>query len=314
MALPKSELMKQQEAEADRMIADLTPPVVDSGEPDVVDEAPADDAPTDAQNTDEGLPPVESVPSEPVDTEGELIAQLRAEIATSEQRYKTLQGMIKDRDRDISDLRLLVSTLSEARATPAAEPAPIVTDKDTETFGPELIDLISRVVKQTVSPLLHNVEGRVDSVAKVATTAVGEIFDSELESLVPDWRAVNISDEFIAWLGKWNLKALNEAYNARDLQGTAKFFNDFKASQQPAAAASAPAAPAPVVDRLERLAGPAKGKSVPVAPDANRGKIWTPAEINKLYDDLDRKRISQTEFDKLEADMFKAQRDGRIAA
>jgi hypothetical protein len=42
--------------------------------------------------------------------------------------------------------------------------------------------------------------------------------------------------------------------------------------------------------------------------------MWTRPEIAKLYDDKMAGRISQAEFDKLEADIFKAQRENRIAA
>jgi hypothetical protein len=325
------ELMKQRAAEADRLIAEIAAPQVNVESPEDAVSNGADnvaqptDAPIDALepeitvSTDAGAEIV-AAPQEPAIGEAELaslrteVKELKDALSESEQRYRTLQGMIIAKDQDIAALRTTLAALGD-REAPAAVEEPLVSDKDKETYGEELIDLIKRVTKQQVAPLMAEVDSRVQNVAQVATTSAMQRFEAELDKVVPDWLAINDSPEFVAWLGKYNLKALNEAYGAMDIDGTAKFFKDFKSLTAPAPAATA--APAPVVapvDKLESLSAPAKSKVTPINPDGNRGRIWTGADVSKLYKDHAAKRITHAEFEKLEADLFKAQTEGRIAA
>lgn len=309
-----SVLMKKQAEEADRLIAELAAPEDAPLETEVPveDEAPTGAEPTEAVD-DQGIQPVvDEIPPVPAVTEGEL-AELRGELAKSEQRYKTLQGMIDAKNQDIDDMRLLLRTLNAKQTQPAAEPEKLVTDKDEETFGKDLIDLMTRVVRKEVAPLMQNVEGQMQNVTQVATTTAMNTFEDRLSELVPDWQAVNVSPEFVTWLGKYNLKALNEAYQAYDLQGTAKFFADFKQLHLPPVV-QPPVVTEPTVDKLEAKAAPSKGKVTQINPDGPKGEMWTSAKIKKLYDDLSGRKISQAEFDKQEADLFRAQREGRIAA
>ena len=310
-----SKLMKQQAEEADRIIAELaalekTPPE-ELLLPDSLEEVDIE-APVEIELPE--LPPVNEpevvVTPAPAPDGGELAA-LRSELDKSEHRYSTLQGMLEARNQDMDNLRAIVASLSAAQAE-KDQPEPVITDKDKETFGADVIDLITRVSQHQMKSMLSGVEGRVEKVAQVATATATGRFDSELRSRVPDWETVNVMPEFIAWLGKYNVKALNEAYSAFDLHGTAKFFEDYKKLYGPAPVA--PSAATIVPDKLAHLAAPAKGKVVPINQDGPKGKIWTSKDMNKLYDDLERRRITKTEFDKLEADLFKAQREGRIAA
>lgn len=318
------ELMKQRAEEADRMIAEIAAPQPPVEESPVTNElAGATEAaqPTDAIEAtpeDQGAELI-ATSQEPAVSEDELTAlqseveSLKTELSKSEQRYRTLQGMLNAREQDITELRKVIATLGEKPV--AAEPVADITNEDKETYGEDLINLIKRVTKAQVAPLFNEVDSRVQSVAQVATTSAMQRFEADLAAAVPDWEDVNNSPEFVAWLGKYNLKALNEAYNAMDLQGTAQFFLDFKKLSAPAPAPVAEKpAPAPVVDKLEHLAAPTRSKVTPINPDANRGRIWSRADVAQLYRDHAAKRISSAEFDKLEADLFKAQTEGRVAA
>ncbi len=315
MATKREQLMAQRAEEADRMISDLQAPVGDSPAEVDLAGAPEGEQPTIAT----GDEPLEAPPQQPAVSGDELqvlktqVAQLTADLSTANQRYSTLQGMLAARNEDITTLRGIIATLGTQPAQP--EPTALVTDKDKESFGEDLIDLIQRVTKQQVAPLLSDVNTRVDGVAQVAAATAEERFEGELTRLVPDWEQINNSPEFVSWLGRYNIKALNEAYGSQDLQGTAQFFNDFKKLTAPPANEAPPAAPAaPVVDKLAQYAAPPKGKVSNLPIDESKGRIWTPGDVKKLYDDMANKRITPAEFDKLEADLFKAQREERYAA
>jgi hypothetical protein len=317
------QLMQQRADAADLMITELNAPPAPAADnepaPDAVE---ADDAaqPTTVEtdaSLDQGAAPVDT-PS-PVPAVGEVeiaalqteVAELKDKLAKSDQRYSTLQGMLNARNQDINELRGVIATLSVA--PPAAEPAPIVSDKDVETYGEDMIDLINRVVKQQVAPLITEVDSRVSTVANATSANAARQFEADLSDAVPNWETINDSPEFVAWLGTYRVKALNEAYSAYDLAATAQFFMDYEKLNAPAPTASLePAAPA-ATDKLAHLAAPTRGKVAPPVADT-RGKVWTGTEVSKLYRDFAEKRISKADFDKLEADLFKAQKDGRIAA
>lgn len=332
MATKREELIKQRAEEADRMIADLSAPAApaqDNADTQQAIEADAAAQPTSVDTDtatpmdDQGAQSVDTPPNDPAVSGGELdalraeVTRLNGELTAANARYSTLQGMINARNQDIAELRGIIATLSTQQPA-AKEPEAQVTTKDVEEYGEEMIELIRRVARGEVSPFLQSVDAKVDKVARVATATAEQRFESDLASLVPDWESINDDPAFVSWLGKYNVKALNEAYSNMDAEGTAKFFLDYKkltapppepvVIQQPVVAAPSPAA------KLETLAAPSKSKVAALPFDANQGKVWTPAEITKMYRDFAEKKISAAEFNKLEADIFKAQREGRVAA
>lgn len=318
----RTQLMQDANAAADQMIADLNAPAAQDTE--IVEEVDGalnaepttaiEEAPVDTE-----AEPIEAAPIDTAPTGDELatlqskVSSLTTELGTADQRYRTLQGMLEAGNQEIKSLRAIIAALGTAPPAKAAEPV-AVSDKDKETFGEDLIDLVVRIVRQEVAPMITEVDTRVTSVASVAANSATRQFDTELAEIVPDWEVINDSSEFVAWLGKYQLQALNAAYAAYDLQGTAKFFLDFKRlTAPPVDTAPAPAAAAPVVDKLAHLTSPAKSKAAPPKLDTN-GKIWSGADVAKLYRDHADKKLTTAEFNKLEADLFAAQRTGRIAA
>lgn len=312
--------MQQRAEEADRMINALTTPATESAEVIAINGATDSQLPTNV-GTDpvapEGADPAPTPAHEPAVSGDELaaltaeVARLTDELSKANQRYSTLQGMLNARNEDIKDLRLVIANLN-ANPAPTPEPKPLVTEKDVEDYGQDMIDLIARVAKREVAPLIDTVQSSVDTVATVASTTAEAQFENALTRAVPDWEAINDDPNFVVWLGKYNRQALNAAYQAMDLEGTAQFFTDYKKLTAP------PVAPEPVaavvvapVDKLEHLAAPAKTKNAGAPLDENKGRIWKAADVTKLYQDFNAKRITHAEFDKLEADLFKAQGDGR---
>jgi hypothetical protein len=100
---------------------------------------------------------------------------------------------------------------------------------------------------------------------------------------------------------------LNQAFNAKDATRVAAFFKAF--------AETAPGAPskptAPPVDAAS-LVSPASVSSGPAPTQPRRGKYWTQAEIEQIYDDKLRGKITLEQFTALEKEALEALAEGRV--
>lgn len=314
--------LAEMEAEADRVIQDLH--TANNAEP--VVESEAANTPELVQPIDDqGVSDAKTIADSSANN-GEL-DKLREELSTSEQRYRTLTGMIEARNRENDSLRALVAQLTQsveqlkasAQTQPAA--APLVSSADEEAFGGDLIDVMRRVAQETAAKELAKLKGevganieqlnrQVNTVAEATVTSAVERFESKLDSAVPNWREINLEPGFTAWLNEYGmLEPLNAAYSNMDLAKTAKFFNGYL--KFTGAARTAPVKPTTAASAANFVA-PGKSKATPAPADTPTGKIWTAADINRLYEDHRTGRLTPEKFQSLEADLFKAQSEGRF--
>ena len=326
--------MKRLNEEADRIIKSLSqtdaeaPAGATEQEVEVTVAAPDAKATSEQENTgaevvsannDAGVQVTDSKP------EQDEIAKYRAEAEEANQRWRSLQGMIDKVNADNEALRGLIRELTEQLKDRKAEPAKeeaaksFVTKKDEEEYGSEMIDLVRRVAKEIVLGEVSTLDTRfaevsksVEQVGKVAAKSAADRFKEDLTKMVPDWNQVNLDPEFSNWLGAYGLQALNAAYNDMNLDATAKFFKDFKVLTGKVEQPAAPAPKEPPSKKLEQLASPGKAKSSPQNPDAVKGRMWNASDVKKLYEDQRKKLITPEQFRTLEADLFKAQSDGRF--
>jgi len=115
-----------------------------------------------------------------------------------------------------------------------------------------------------------------------------------LDRAVPDWREIQNDPWWVGWLTTTHLyselsrqRHFDAAAARGDAEGVAQFFRDFLAWRPPRA-------PSPV--------GP--------APDGKR--IYTRDDIVQAARDHRRGRISETDYQRLFADIVRAGREGRI--
>lgn len=318
--------------EADTMIAALnqqkadTAPEAENQQLDGRAEAIAQPADTPAPEPqpidDQG---VDSARAEP-DLSGQL-AELKKQADAADQRWRVLQGMIDKKDEEISSLRLLLGQLSSKQGTekPAEPTGPLVTAEDINEYGSSFLDMIGRKAEEVflrlMTPYQQRIEQLSGSLNTVATTSVKSAqqqFEAALSTAVPKWRQINVDPQFLAWLEvpapftkAKKLDLLRQAYQELDSEKVIEFFTSYEAetqagqqtqqAQQPNAAAHA--APG-------RSRAPAAART----ENTGEGRVWTRAAIAKLYDDKANRKISQKEFDELERDIFRAQRENRIAA
>lgn len=257
------------------------------------------------------------------------------------QRYLTLEGKYKaEVPRLHSQIKELSTKLDElaARATrtetpPAEKPkSKRVTEKDTETFGADLLDVIKRQAEEIAADALADLQtkvGKLESeneqlkaqVTGVSTTqsqTAQEIYFGKLTASVPDWEAINVSDGFLNWLsevdelsGATRQAFLDDAFQKLDVGRTAKLFNAYKK----VLAAAAPPPPAPTKQEVQRQVAPGKSKTPPGPPASDAStKIWSANEIDRFYQEMRAGHYKHTpqEAARIEAEIDAAVASGRV--
>ena len=306
--------------EADSMIAALNQP---QGDQPAAEEQPLETTEAIAQTpetpvSDKGVEPQSVQP----DVNSQL-AELKKQAETADQRWRVLQGMIDKKDEEINSLRVLLSQLSTKPEHPAEQkPSELITQTDISEYGTDLIDLIGRkeseVYQAKISSLemqLAELRNGLSGVAQTTVKSAQDRFAEQLAAKVPDWESLNVDQSFLAWLSKpapftseSKLDLLRRASSELNAAKAAEFFVAYKEEL-------APSQPTQQIPNPNKLVSPGRSKA-PAAKVENAagGRMWTRTDIAKLYDDKMAGKISQKEFDELERDVFKAQRENRIAA
>jgi len=263
--------------------------------------------------------------------------------STAEQRYRTLQGMYnadtarfrtenQQLSNRVAQLEQLLSTLSAPAPTTYAQAERLVTDKDVEDYG-DSIEVMRRVTREEVSAAnrrvaeleqvvrqLHtNVVPRVEQVAQRQAVTAEQAFWSELATVVPEWRDINASQDFHSWLlevdpltGLTRQTYLDDAQRNLDVRRVAAFFAAWGGSNGRSVAQPNRG----VVDsQLDKQVAPGRSRGGSV-PSTQAPKTYSHKDIAKFFDDV-RKGVyrgKESERDRIERDIFSAQRENRIVA
>lgn len=243
---------------------------------------------------------------------------VKADAEKWEQRYRSLDGMIKARDRQIDQLHELIAGMQQAKPAepPKEQPSSLVSEKDVDAFGADYIDLARRVAREENQAYIKQLESQLDEfkgqlgkVSKTAALSAQDRFENSLTTRVANWRTTDSDPKFIEWLQGSPVRHRNfaDAVQAHDIEGIAYFYESFA----PVAAAPA-AAPAKQTakQQLERQIAPSKQSVQAPAATDTEGKVWTRSEITDTYSN--KKRYAADEFSKIEREIANAQREGRV--
>lgn len=256
-------------------------------------------------------------------TAGRLADSLKANQALSE-RMQTLE-------------RQLTTLTTKPVATDApTEPRPkpkLVTDDEVRDYGTDFLQVVGKRAKEEFAPefdeladRLKRIEGRLDGVGQIMEkTQTNDVYGT-LAGAVPNWRDVNRSAEFKQWLahpdaysGRRRMEMLQEAFTGHDSTRVVAFFKGFlteaaglpQGSQALAPSTSQPAGNGKTT--LEELAAPGRARSGPqeLPPDK---PVYTSAWIAQFTRDKLRGvyRGREADADAIEADIYRAQHEGRI--
>ena len=268
-----------------------------------------------------------------------------------EHKYKTLQGMYnadvarlqastKQYESRVSQLEQLIATMSSAPAQQSApanvEATPLVTDADRDEYG-ESIDVMRKVSKEELYPLMSkmsalentlnqltaslntNLVPQVQRVAQQQAQSSEDRFWTSLTQAVPDWQQINNDQDFQTWLlevdpltGNSRQRFLEQAQQALDVNRVVAFFNTFKTLTGKTPNTNAQSNRS--ASELEKQVAPGRSRGSS-APTSQTAKTYTPGDIKKFFSDVQKGKYKgrESERDRLERDIFAAQREGRIA-
>lgn len=285
-------------------------------------------------------PPVTTQPAAPVADDGQ----------TWEQRFRSQAGRLEQSQRANQQLaerlegmeRLIGQMQARGVETPTEpEPAPLVkpklvTDKEAEEYGNEFLEVVGKRAREEYIPefndlaaRLRRLEGRVEGVGTVVEkTQTNDVY-AGLGNSVPNWRDVNRSEEFKAWLqepdafsGRRRHDMLTEAFSRHETSRVVAFFKGFLTEatglpQETQASATAPQAPqngnGSGKPSLETFAAPGRARSAPqdLPPDK---PIYTNAWIAQFMADkrTGKYRGREADAEAIERDIYQAQHEGRI--
>jgi hypothetical protein len=309
--------VKEAAQRADEMIAELNRQAREGA-----DEVPAVEtsAPEEgAVNEDQG---VQAQPA-PVAEPDESVDLLRESAAKWEQRYRSLDGMLQSRDRQIEQLHQLLADMQASKSSKPAEPEKsLVTKEDEDTFGADLLDVARRVARdenaqyiRALETKLAKFEAQLGSVATTAAESAQERFQNRLSQMAPNWSVTDRDPNFITWLqaSPTRQRIFAESVQSQDLDGVAQFYLDFEvltgkqATPVVPSTTNEPQAPDP---RLARQVSPGKSRSSPTPITEGNKRQWTRTGIADFF--VNRKKYPVDEANRIERDIFTAQKDGRV--
>lgn len=336
VVIPKA--VKAQSKRADELHAQyIKPPEPPKDPPKEAAPAPAE-PPKDAPPKDVMSVPAPA-PAEPPKEPAQ--PAVPAEGHNWEHAYKSMKGRFDRAEQVNQELRnqlgQMNAAIEELRRPPAA-PAQeqrferLVTDKELEDYGPDLITVMGKKAKEELNPIVTRMEARIKELesqlkntSQAVTQSARERLFMELDQAVPQWRELDSNQDFINWLAlpdrfsrATRHQLLQAAYEQNDAPRVAAFFQGFlsEAAVVPAAGGepsplAAPKAPAAPQVPLESLAAPGRAKAT-AAPAPVEKPIISRAQIAKFYADANRGKYADDEKARLERMIFEAEREGRI--
>lgn len=257
------------------------------------------------------------------------------------QRYLTLDGKYKAEvprlHNDVKELKSQLAAISARLEKPTvpdtakARKPQLVTDKDTETYGAELLDLIKRQAEDIVSDREaslesslaqmatenENLKSKIAGVSDKQTQTAQDSYIARFAARVPDWETTNVDPDFLGWLretdplsGMSRQDYLDNAAQAMDVDRTVRLFETFKALRAPAATVSAPRS----ATEIQRQVTPGKSKTAPATAQPSADKVWTYTEVETFYKDQRRGVYANNPDDvkRIEAEIDLAASQGRI--
>jgi hypothetical protein len=260
-----------------------------------------------------------------------------------EHKAKSAEGRVRlllTQNSQLVDRLSAVEALMEdlrrqpAPAAPAlTAPARLVTQEEENEFGAEMLDVMARRARETLSPELAALKDQLTAMeAKLTgtTTAVKRTARQDmlahLDTKMPDWRSINDLDQFKAWLalpdpyfGVKRHTALLSAFEQNDTPRVLNFFKGFVSElavtdPAPDLPALAPPAAQPAKPDLGSLAAPGRARTPAAVSPPDEKQIITTADVNAFYDAKRRGAYAGREdvFAQLEQELFRAQREGRV--
>lgn len=199
-------------------------------------------------------------PATALETPAEVIPDQPKEVPevseeTWKQKYKTLNGMFNAEvprlHQQVKQLTAKMEQMNSRMVEKAAEPAPerlkLVTDQEIETFGPDLLDVQRRIVKEEHSQFEYELKQMREENSKLREQVQNTdiqmdtmSFEKRLARAVPDFESINDDPKWVGWLDEIDpiLRAARrtvaqQAFDTGDVEAIADYVRMFKGAQTP---------------------------------------------------------------------------------
>jgi hypothetical protein len=244
-------------------------------------------------------------------------------------------------DKQVEQTRTLSQRLGEMERLMAelqAKPAPktevpvtqqrLITPQEETDYGSEFLNVVAKKAKEELLPIiakqeveLENLRSQLNGVGTMVTQDAHERMRNLLSQRVPNWLELNTKSEFLNWLalpdpysGNIRQSMLTAAWNANDGPRVANFFMGFLSEE----AALTPTTTQPAVPAksgkpsLDQFVAPGRAKTAATNPAEK--PTYTSRQISQFYADSAAGKYHGREAEKaaIEADIFAAQREGRL--
>ena len=294
-------------------------------------EAPAPQAPTTAAQSS---PTATAVPAETPPPDDENAQTWKRQALAWQGRHTASQKLIGEQEEIMRQMgkELLQAQRTAApqrQAPPPLPPQDYITDQDVQNYGSELINLTQRAAAQVVAPQLQRIEednARLrDQLAREARRGL----DQQVELAVPNYREIDRNPRWHDWLlgidvfsGRVRQQLLNEAIAAAQAPRVISFFRGFLQEEvatgnlEPARHSPPAAPPREAAIPLSSLAAP--GRARPASGGETSMPLekpfYTRARIAELYSQHRKGAFvgREAEWARQEADLYAAQREGRV--
>lgn len=301
------------------------------------------------QGQESVAPAVEPVQTEQPAQTTHTEVEHTSEDTTYRQRYQSLQGMYnaevprlqaanREATARIQNLEALLASLQNAPPQPLvhSETQQLLSDNERSEYG-DSIDVMRKVSREELAPLygrLTQLEQSLSAMAGTLNTSVipqvthvaqqqhlsrEDMFWQALSARVPNWQQVNNDKQFHEWLlevdpmaGVSRQRMLEAQHQNLNPEGVAAFFTTWLGLS---GKYEAPAQPNRSANELEKQVAPGKSRSTSTpAPKATQ--TYAPTDIARFFDDVRKGKYKgrEDERNRIERDIFAAQRDGRIGA
>ncbi len=245
------------------------------------------------------------------------------------ERYRSQVRINNDLQEQVRQLTQQVSELQTKRS-PDLQASRIITPAEEQEWGTEMLTVVGKKAKEEVLPEIEKIRSEVESLkSQVSTTArtaelsAREQMFARLDAELPQWRALNNNEKFIAWLDlpdglsdAIRQNVLDEAVSRNDAAKVLRVFKGFLAEEAATAPRPQPVpASAPAqTDPLAKFAAPGRVRTAAANNAPAEKPIYTTAQISQFYVDVRQGKYKgrEAEKDALERDMFSAQAEGRV--
>lgn len=265
-------------------------------------------------------PPAPPAPQEPQEDWHHKYLRLQGKYDAEVPR---LHQQNKELSQQLSQLQIQIEAL---KPVPKAEPqdSPLVTDKDRESFGADLIDVTERVARQVmrehVKPLQEELAKRDARIAQLEAQLQktgGDVatvtFEQRLAMAVPDFPKVNADPKWFAFLdeidpltGEPRRVHAEKVYAMGNVDAVKRVVDLFKSTLEPEPARD------PRQTELNHQVQPGRSAAGTAAPSAP--KRYTEAEAAAAFERVRKLNMAgkHDEAAKLEAELSLAYMQGRV--